>query len=585
MAVRVTPQSWTNPLLSVPVWTAIAVLGALIGIWSGFVFSVVTEPYLDEVFHVGQAQKYLAGRYLEWDPKITTPPALYVLSTLLSWVTGLSSTNSLRAINGLLLPCLVFILLDMEMKLKSIGKNQNDRNSNSGFSAHQLHVAFNIALFPPLFFFSALYYTDIAAVVSVLLCWNSFLRSHARAFPTVLQDISTIFWGVISLTFRQTNIFWVSIFPAAILLVSRIDVGLDDPDGKEGTLLDSPVREASVDEYLWCILSLVQRFLRIVQLSFSGRYAFLRLVRLLIPYAIILAFFAGFVLWNGGVVLGDKSNHIATIHLPQMLYIWPYMLFFSFPLAYPYIIQGLFSLLGRISAIGSLEFNLMFKRKDIFPRTTPLLIFALIAGFIIYFNTIIHPFTLADNRHYMFYIFRLLTHYRITKFLVIPVYAVGSWAIIQTLGAPACVGMVADKKSGTASVKAERTSDCDKAGPPPARPLRLNLAVAREGAPVSFVLVWLVTTTLQLVTAPLVEPRYFILPWIMWRIRVPRAGQEPQRGSEKQSLVQRMLYEHDHRLWIETAWFLVVNAVTGYIFLYWGFEWVQEEGKVQRFMW
>src|SRR5690348_13193881 len=29
---------------------------------------------------------------------------------------------------------------------------------------------------------------------------------------------------------------------------------------------------------------------------------------------------------------GDKSNHVATIHLAQMLYIWPLFAFFSAPL-------------------------------------------------------------------------------------------------------------------------------------------------------------------------------------------------------------------------------------------------------------
>lgn len=32
----------------------------------------------DEVFHVGQAQVYCAGNFSHWDPKITTPPGLYV---------------------------------------------------------------------------------------------------------------------------------------------------------------------------------------------------------------------------------------------------------------------------------------------------------------------------------------------------------------------------------------------------------------------------------------------------------------------------------------------------------------------------
>lgn len=42
---------------------------------------------------------------------------------------------------------------------------------------------------------------------------------------------------------------------------------------------------------------------------------------------------------------------------------------------------------------------------------------------------------------------------------------------------------------------------------------------------------------------------------------------------------------YDHRLWLETAWFLVINIAVGYMFLYKGFEWPQEPGTVQRFMW
>ena len=50
--------------------------------------------------------------------------------------------------------------------------------------------------------------------------------------------------------------------------------------------------------------------------------------------------------------------------------------------------------------------------------------------------------------------------------------------------------------------------------------------------------------------------------------------------------VKAFLYKrHDHRLWLETMWFLTVNLGTGYVFLYWGFTWPQEPGKVQRFMW
>ena len=75
---------------------------------------------------------------------------------------------------------------------------------------------------------------------------------------------------------------------------------------------------------------------------------------------------------------------------------------------------------------------------------------------------------------------------------------------------------------------------------------------------------------------------------------IPRPEVDSSPPAERPNTVRRkgfealkaVLYErHDHRLWLETIWFLAVNLTTGYIFLYWGFAWPQEPGKVQRFMW
>lgn len=36
----------------------------------------------DEPFHIPQAQAYCRGEWTTWDPKITTPPGLYVMHIL-----------------------------------------------------------------------------------------------------------------------------------------------------------------------------------------------------------------------------------------------------------------------------------------------------------------------------------------------------------------------------------------------------------------------------------------------------------------------------------------------------------------------
>lgn len=138
---------------------------------------------------------------------------------------------------------------------------------------YDLHTALNVALFPPLYFFSALYYTDVASTAAVLLTlvlarrrhfsssqatrkllltamvatsfliqghvvfvlsaplifyvFCGFLDSGSNRLDTFrrwfsMGDSSTkkMIWlvGLISLTFRQTNVFWVAIFPAGIAL-------------------------------------------------------------------------------------------------------------------------------------------------------------------------------------------------------------------------------------------------------------------------------------------------------------------------------------------------------------------------------
>lgn len=67
-----------------------------------------------------------------------------------------------------------------------------------------------------------------------------------------------------------------------------------------------------------------------------------------VPYTLVLAAFGAFVVWNGGIVLGksmcgvlrwpwliemlgDKSNHIPALHIPQLYYFIAAATFFGWP--------------------------------------------------------------------------------------------------------------------------------------------------------------------------------------------------------------------------------------------------------------
>ena len=323
-----------------------------------------------------------------------------------------------------------------------------------------------------------------------------------------------------------------------------------------------------------------------------------RLVRRLFPYAIIITSFMSFVVINGGVVLGktvhyrkyslltstgDKSNHVASIHLPQMLYIWPFITFFSWPALLPRLIHCIVCLFSEHRRFyrSPWSASLLLFRPSV-------LLFITLGLFAVHFNTVVHPFTLADNRHYNFYVFRILRRHYLIKYLVVSIYIFCGWACISALGR---VPQPDVPKERAQSEPSERLEESSKEPREPA-------------VQVSWVVIWLTVCTLCLATAPLVEPRYLILPWMMWRIRVPlapssltlaellsqkkagRRGEEPKNNSVLELLGG--LCVRWAVLSLELAWVILVNVVTGYMFLRRGFEWVdidEEAGSVQRFMW
>ena len=255
-------------------------------------------------------------------------------------------------------------------------------------------------------------------------------------------------------------------------------------------------------------------------------------------------------------MIGDKSAHTATIHLPQMLYIWPYITFFSAPLLIGPLLRPAVTFLPRRLRILCHE-HLNISYYGI-PTTATTAFFIAGSFLAVHFNTIIHPYTLADNRHFVFYVFKVLRLYPTLKYLAVPVYYVCAWTTVQALASPP--QPVSPEKEQTPMEKSKASLTKDNADRPTCQ--------------ISFVIVWLVTTALSLITAPLVEPRYFIIPWIIWRLHVPcnQAAMSNSRG-------------FDVRMVLETVWLLAINAAVSNTFLYRTFTWSSEPGNLQRFIW
>jgi DIE2/ALG10 family. len=188
--------------------------------WRTKINATVPEPYLDEIFHVRQAQTYWAHNWTQWDPKITTPPGLYLWSYALCAVLLLLrgspkeiSTADLRTTNvaamTVLLPWRLQTLLDF------LRRKRNTRPAGAWLS----HTVLNICLFPPLFFFSGLYYTDILALLVVIEAYNWDLKRDSEGG---ISGLVFLLVGLASLAFRQTNIFWVSLFLGGLQAVRTL---------------------------------------------------------------------------------------------------------------------------------------------------------------------------------------------------------------------------------------------------------------------------------------------------------------------------------------------------------------------------
>ena len=111
------------------------------------------------------------------------------------------------------------------------------------------HAAFNLSLFPPLFFFCALYYTDVPSVLSVVVVYVAFKMER----PLLVVPL-----GLVSLLFRQTNIFWVAVYLGGREVLRQLRrgkerdgfkddasfLGLAKASWKHGAVYDPLVREA-----------------------------------------------------------------------------------------------------------------------------------------------------------------------------------------------------------------------------------------------------------------------------------------------------------------------------------------------------
>lgn len=237
---------------------------------------------------------------------------------------------------------------------------------------------FNIAILPPMYFFAHLYYTDILSITSFLALY--YYWSEKKHFKGAVC-------GAASILMRQTNVIWV-------IMVIGI-TGLDELCKNYGAV--KKVNPSTVD-----LLKPHTFFDLIINNQMVIMESVCNILRQYHIYISVIASFLVFVVVNGSIVVGDKTAHQAVIHLPQMLYFALFSLVFGGPAFKDFLkvtmksLQVHWKLALRLTAVVSIA---------------------------VAYNTMVHPYLLADNRHYTFYLWnRFYGKYSWFKFAMVPVY-------------------------------------------------------------------------------------------------------------------------------------------------------------------
>jgi len=122
-----------------------------------------------------------------------------------------------------------------------------------------------------------------------------------------------------------------------------------------------------------------------------------------------------FVIWNGSIVVGDKSAHQACFHAAQL----GYFSLFTLSLAVPHLVT----------------LTKLYRFMSWVLKNKILVILLIIVSCLLVANfTFEHPYLLADNRHYTFYIWsKLFRRFELLRFALIPVYLFAIWSVADSL--------------------------------------------------------------------------------------------------------------------------------------------------------
>lgn len=357
-----------------------------------------------------------------------------------------------------------------------------------------------VFLNPLLSIFYSLFYTDVWASAVVIAAYAVVVWKPYNNY--VLTSTISAFIALISLTFRQTNIIWSFFLLAA--------------------LIDSKAKDENLYKYEEGVGDIVA-FIKTA----------LKNITVCIPYALVALAFAGFVYTNGGIALGDKENHILSPHLAQLCYCMTFITIFTMPLWISYSVF-----------IEYLEDNFLNLPGLFFNAAWIPILFVIVQGF-----TIIHPFILADNRHYTFYIVRnFIVRTETSRYELLPFYHFSFYIVYKLF------------KQNSNII-----------------PGKNNNHRRTAASPIMYY-AYMFCTAAVVTLSPLFEPRYYILPYIFFRLFT--------RPTDTPLLNVGILKEHNTKIRYvgEVLWLWFWTQALYVVFLQFTFKW-DNLPELQRIIW
>ncbi|XP_073313135.1 dol-P-Glc:Glc(2)Man(9)GlcNAc(2)-PP-Dol alpha-1,2-glucosyltransferase isoform X2 [Primulina huaijiensis] len=349
-------------------------VAAAVSLWlipiSILVNRIVPDPYMDEIFHVPQAQKYCGGNFRSWDPMITTPPGLYILS--LAYVASLfPGLYCLRAVSSFSDSCSTSILRLTNGVLTVLGA--------LSVLMRQTNIIWML-------------FVACAAVID-------FTHSHKNDCLKVDESSMSKEKDTQIADNRGASV-------ATKLRKRRNGNGLGSRNNVTSQASGPTTSSSGLFDEIWDVIIISWHFLWELLATFS-------------PFFVIFMAFVAFVCWNGSIVLGAKDAHSVSPHFSQLLY---YSLVSAL-----FMVPAHFSLQQAAVLFRQMSRNKMF---SFFQSIVALTICFLSVKIF----SIAHPYLLADNRHYPFYLWRKIVNYHwSTKYLMVPLYVYSMFSIVANL--------------------------------------------------------------------------------------------------------------------------------------------------------